>query len=191
MSTPPPPLHDADYAWWTNYAFDNVVRRWLQRPERVLARWLRPGDRVLDLGCGMGAFTVAAARLVGPGGVVHAVDLKAGNLGVVARRARRAGVTDRVCLHQGDLARVDLPDGVRFAVASWVLHELPALTAVAARVREVLEPDGLLLVMEPRGHVDGTAFGAIVDAVAGVGLEVTERPSVPLSRAALLRRPRS
>src|SRR5438270_371831 len=53
---------------------------------------LRPGERVLDIGCGPGTSTIALARLVGPTGMVVGVDH---DLGMIARAnafAVRAGV---------------------------------------------------------------------------------------------------
>ncbi|UCE84624.1 MAG: methyltransferase domain-containing protein [Deltaproteobacteria bacterium] len=46
---------------------------------------LGPGDRVLDVGCGCGAFTCEIARRVGPGGTVLGVDVSS----VMLRRARQ------------------------------------------------------------------------------------------------------
>ena len=49
---------------------------------------LRPGERVLDIGCGNGATTIEAARRVGPGGVVVGIDLSAPMLGLARQRAQ-------------------------------------------------------------------------------------------------------
>lgn len=48
------------------------------------------GERVLDVGCGCGATTLAAAHLVGPDGIVTGVDLSAPMLAVARQRAARA-----------------------------------------------------------------------------------------------------
>lgn len=45
-----------------------------RRVSWVLRRVLRPGDTVLDIGANLGVYAVQAARLVGTGGVVHAVE---------------------------------------------------------------------------------------------------------------------
>ena len=51
-------------------------------------------------GCGMGLFTIALAKLVGEQGRVIAADLQPQMLDVVLRRARRAGVADRIRTHR-------------------------------------------------------------------------------------------
>lgn len=48
---------------------------------------LQPGERVLDVGCGAGPTTVAAARLVGVGGAVTGVDVSAAMVGAARDRA--------------------------------------------------------------------------------------------------------
>jgi SAM-dependent methyltransferase len=52
---------------------------------------LQPGERVLDVGCGNGATTIAAAQRVGEAGTVVGVDLSAPMLGLARRRAGEAG----------------------------------------------------------------------------------------------------
>jgi SAM-dependent methyltransferase len=53
---------------------------------------LKPGERVLDVGCGNGAISLEAARAVRPGGRVTGLDLSAPMLGVARRRAEEQGV---------------------------------------------------------------------------------------------------
>ena len=55
---------------------------------------LVPGERVLDVGCGCGATTLALARRVGPGGTVEGIDVSTPMLARAAALARDAGVTN-------------------------------------------------------------------------------------------------
>ena len=54
----------------------------------------RPGERVLDVGCGCGASTLDIARAVGPTGRVAALDISGPMLAEGQRRAQGAGITN-------------------------------------------------------------------------------------------------
>ena len=62
--------------WWAGYFIDNPLRRLLHSPEAILGRHLRTGMTAMDLGCGMGLFSIAMARMVGDQGCVIAVDIQ-------------------------------------------------------------------------------------------------------------------
>lgn len=61
-------------------SLDNLFRRWIQNPSRILDNRVREGMAVLELGCGSGFFTLEIARLVGRSGKVIAADLQDGML---------------------------------------------------------------------------------------------------------------
>jgi ubiquinone/menaquinone biosynthesis C-methylase UbiE len=174
------------YPWWFVYTFDNRLRRYLQDPRRILSRWLEPGMRVLDIGCGMGFFAIAAAELVGPEGRVTAVDVEPALLEVVRRRACRAGVEDRIKCHLSAAEDLDLRGTFDFALASWSLHETTDMGQAAERIAAHLKDGGRLLVTEPKLHVSPMRFRRIVEALEEQDLAHGGDTSVPLSHAALL-----
>ena len=95
--------------YWAEHA-DWFTRMLGDFGEAVLDRAdLRPGERVLDVGCGNGDLTVAAAQAVAPGGSVLGVDLSAEELEVATRRAGRHDLTN-VEVRQADAGAGDLGD---------------------------------------------------------------------------------
>src|SRR5580658_5481416 len=70
--------------------FDSMLAPFGRR--LLAAAVLKPGERVLDVGCGNGAVSLDAARAVGPGGQVTGLDLSAPMLEVARRRAAEQGI---------------------------------------------------------------------------------------------------
>jgi len=172
--------------WWLAYTFDNPLRRLLHPPEKVLGAWVRPGMTALDIGCGIGHFSLGLARLVGPGGRVIAADLQERALAAVRRRARRAGLADRIITQRCGADSCGVPGPVDFALAFWMLHETPSVEGFCRQIDGILAPGGRLLVAEPAFHVSGAMFEEELAAAARAGLRVLDRPRVRASRAALL-----
>ncbi len=175
--------------WWLGYLLANPGRKLLQSPEKILRPHLAAGMWALDLGAGMGFFSLPLARLVGAAGKVVCVDLQAKMIAGLNRRAARAGLAPRiearVCaadsLQLGDLAsRLD------FALAFAMVHEVPDPERLFAEIQAVLKPGGRLLVCEPVGHVTPDAFAATVALARRAGFEVVARPRVALSHGVLL-----
>ena len=86
--------------WWLAYAFDNPFRRLFHSPEKILRPYVAEGMTVLDVGCGMGFFSIGLAKLVGNKGCVIAVDVQQKMLNVVRRRTENDGISDRIRIHR-------------------------------------------------------------------------------------------
>jgi SAM-dependent methyltransferase len=133
-----------------------LVRESRQREEdcRLLLEALAidKGQKVCDLGCGNGFYTIELARRVGPEGVVYAVDIQPEMLRMLARRAAEEGLTNiRPIL--GTLIDPRLPKGeVDTALCVDVYHEFSHPEQMLARIRESLAADGRLVLAEFRGE---------------------------------------
>ena len=64
--------HTGVCTWWIAYTFDNPLRRLIHKPQKVLGNYVKEGMAVMDLGCGMGHFSIGMAGLVGSTGRVIA-----------------------------------------------------------------------------------------------------------------------
>jgi ubiquinone/menaquinone biosynthesis C-methylase UbiE len=112
--------------------------------ELVARAGLRPGDDVLDVGCGAGAVTIRCAEAVAPGGRVTSLDLSDAMLRRTAAEAAARGF-GHVLTRRGDASRPPFAPGSFDAVlASLVLYLLPDAGQALRNWLDVLKPDGTL-----------------------------------------------
>jgi ubiquinone/menaquinone biosynthesis C-methylase UbiE len=169
--------------WWGGYFIDNPLRRLLHNPEKIVGPYVKPGMTVMDVGCGMGLFSIAMAKMVGPQGRVLAVDLQQKMLDLLRERAEKPGVSDRIQTHRCEADRLGTDVPIDFVLAFMMVHEVQDARRLLNEIRTILKPGGMLFVAEPRLHVSGRDFAAMVATANDVGFHVTEEPRVRWCRA--------
>ncbi len=142
----------------------------------------------MDFGCGPGFFTLPMAEMVGPEGRVVAVDLQADMLEKLKLRAERADLAGRIRLHQCAADAIGQVEPADFALAFYMVHEVPDAEHFLREVHGVLKEGGRLLLVEPKAHVSAAAFRKTEDVAGSIGLKPLSRPRVRLSRATLFAR---
>jgi ubiquinone/menaquinone biosynthesis C-methylase UbiE len=175
--------------WWLAYTFDNPLRQIFHKPEQILQSHLQKGMTAVDIGCGMGYFAIAMAEIVGEQGLVIAVDVQQKMLDVLAKRALTKGVNKRIYLNRCESDKIELHRKADFALAFWVVHEVPNISDFMRQVRSLLKPDGKYLLVEPRFHVSPTRFQDISETAVSVGFEMLNCPAIALSRAVIFQNP--
>jgi len=174
--------------WWLIYTVDNAFRRLVYNTERIFTPYVEPGMTVLDMGCGRGFNTLGLARIVGREGRVIAADLQPRMLNMVRKRAKRAGLAERIQPHACQADTIGLSGPMDFVNAFWVVHELPDASNFLRQVHACLMPGGKLLVAEPRRHVSRGAFADMVKTAEAVGLQVCATPSIRWSMTVVFSR---
>lgn len=110
---------------------------------------LRPGDAVLDAGCGTGRALPALRAIVGPRGTVLGVDLTPAMLEVAARAGRGGSGT----LIHADVARLPLHDAALDAVfGAGLISHLARPGTDLAELARVVRPGGVLALFHPIGR---------------------------------------
>jgi SAM-dependent methyltransferase len=156
--------------------YQDVIVPWIAGPfADALVDLVGPehGDSILDVGCGTGAATRAAARAVGRTGRVVGLDVNSGML-EVARSFDQADGPGPDAAEPAPIEWVEatatampLADGSFDAVvASQVLQFVPEVDAVARELRRVVRPGGRVAASVWRGLASNPYFAAQVETVA-------------------------
>jgi len=147
----------------SDYVLGHDVREQLRliRQAQVLApgteRFLRDAGitarlRVLDIGCGMGDVAMLAARLVGPEGIVLAIDRDQASVETARRRAAAAGL-DNITAEQADLSAFTEAAPFDAVIGRLVLEFQPDPVATIGRLCGLLRPGGILALQEPSWRI--------------------------------------
>lgn len=194
--TDPDSANADQYAAWNGES----GRRWTADPDRrdrmvatvadalLAAAGLTPGERVLDIGCGCGAPTLAAAGHVAPAGVAQGIDLSEPMLDVARRRSELAGVTN-VRFEHGDAQTDPLPVGFfDVAISRFGTMFFADPVAAFANVARALRTGGRLCIAtwQPLAANDwltipGAAllrYGSLPDLTDGPGMFAQSEPDV-------------
>ncbi len=177
--------------WYIGYLLINPLRRLFQNPEAILSPYVQPGMTVLEIGPGMGYFSLPLARLVGPGGRVICVDLQQRMLDTLRKRAARAGLAERITpiLASEDSLRLDPFTGsADFSLVYAVVHEVPEKPRLFREIAGTMKPGGKLLLSEPKGHVTEEDFEQTVRAAKEIGFRFDTSVNIRQSLSVVLTR---
>jgi ubiquinone/menaquinone biosynthesis C-methylase UbiE len=186
-----PPHHEVFSASRAGH-LDSRLRRFIYRPDRLAERYVKPGDRVLDFGCGPGFFTREFAKKAGDAGIVIAVDLQEEMLRLLREKLEPEGLMPRIMTHQcakdslGLSPEWDRKINVAFAI--FVVHEVPDPERLFREIAALLVPGGLLVLAEPPFIVPGREFRDTIMRAEEAGLRLVEKKLFFVNRAAVLRK---
>jgi len=172
--------------WWFAYTFDNPLRSIFHKPEKILSPYLSEGMTAIDIGCGMGYFSIGMANIVGESGKIISVDLQQKMLDTLGKRAQEAGIASRITTFLCDDKSIGINEEVDFALTFWMVHETPDEHNFIKQVHTILKSSGKLLIAEPKMHVTLTEFNKTVSIAQEVGFKLIDSPVIYFSHAAIL-----
>jgi ubiquinone/menaquinone biosynthesis C-methylase UbiE len=119
------------------------------RPRAVSRLNLKPGDRVLEVGCGTGRNLAYLSRAVGPDGRVYGIDISEGMLAKAREACEKNGCTN-VRLIQSDAAEYELPELVDGAIFSLSYCTMRHRKLALRHAWEQLKSGGRLVMLDAK-----------------------------------------
>jgi 2-polyprenyl-3-methyl-5-hydroxy-6-metoxy-1,4-benzoquinol methylase len=147
---------------YTNSEHDRLIRQ-AKRIAPYTERLFReagvgPGQRVLDLGSGVGDVSMLLARMVGPSGEVVGIERDAGSIARSNARVSEAGLRN-VRFTQADVNQSVGEKPFDAAVGRFILMFLPDPASVLRSLTQLVRPGGIVVFQEPT-WIPLLAFGA-------------------------------
>lgn len=139
----------------------------------IAAASLKPGEVVIDLGCGGGLDVLLAAQRVGPTGKAIGIDMTPEMIELAKRNAAKSKSPENTEFHVAPIDDMPLPDASADCVISnCVINLAPDKSAVLREVARILKPGGRLAVSDialKKPLPDGLAndIAAYVGCIAG------------------------
>jgi ubiquinone/menaquinone biosynthesis C-methylase UbiE len=172
--------------WWLAYTWDNRIRKLFHNTDIILKPYMKSGITALDVGCGMGYFSIHMAKYIGNEGKVISVDIQEKMLKIFKERSEKSGIYNIIepVLSSGNLSHVR--DDIDFALNFWMLHEVDSQERMVKEIYDLLKPGGKYLIAEPKIHTSKKYFESIIEMSKRVGFRLKNNPKITFSRAVLL-----
>ena len=132
------------------WALDNWFRKLIQNPYKIVGGYIEEGQTVLDLGCGPGYFSLAMAEMVGKKGRVISVDIQDEMLQMLRDKSEHAGLKSGIVLHKAQPDKIGIQEMVNFALAFYMVHEVPDKRSFLSEVASHLKPGGKFFIVRAK-----------------------------------------
>ena len=145
--------HHSKFAFWIiTLMHDNPLLPIFRNPYKLLkTAGLKPGQKVLEVGCGPGFFTIPAAKIVGDEGVIYAVDVHPLAIKRVQKKIHREEMKN-VTPILANASNTGLPDRIiDLAFLFGLRYIAGGLEDVISEIHRILKPEGLLSFEKTRG----------------------------------------
>ena len=146
-------LETSNIAYWTiRVMHDNPILALVRNPYKLLhGAGLKKGQKVVEVGCGPGFFTIPAARIVGDEGHIYALDVHPRAVARVKKKVEKIALTNvtPLCINASN---TELPDRSIDLVFLFGLRSIAGgFEGMIFELHRVLKPGGILSFEKTRG----------------------------------------
>jgi len=146
-------MHTSRLAFWMiTLMHDNPLLPLFRNPYKLLeAAGLRPGQKVLEVGCGPGFFTIPAAKIVGKEGLIYAVDIHPLAIERVRKKIKRGGIKNvkTIVANASDTGLADTSIDLAFIFG--LRYVAGGLESVISEMQRILKSGAILSLEKTRG----------------------------------------
>ena len=168
-----------------SYKLEDIVKQRQQTLERLV---LEPGEKVFDIGCGVGFLAHELALKVGKSGKVVGIDQ---NPEMIRHSQQRCEGLPQIEFNEGDASQLPAEDQSFDAVScTQVLLYVKDVSKVLTEMRRILKPGGRLVIVETawRGVVLNSADDALTKNIFSAWDSAVPSPNLPVHLGPLLKK---
>ncbi|MDA3891662.1 MAG: methyltransferase domain-containing protein [Salinivirgaceae bacterium] len=174
---------------WVGKLMVNPLRKLFTNPESILSKFIESGYKIIEIGPGMGFFSLPMAKQTGSNGMVYCVDIQEDMLNNLEKRAVKAGVNEQITTllsSENSLEIKHLENKIDFGLLFAVVHEIPNKELLFQELAFVLKQGSKILFAEPKGHVLLINWSRSLEFAIKAGFKVENAEKINGSHSALL-----
>ncbi len=150
--------HRSMLAYWTiTLIHDNPLLKLLKDPfSKLRAAGLKEGQKVIEVGCGPGFYTIPAAKIVGRTGQIYAMDLHPGFIERVEKKAEKAKLSNITAI-EGNASETAFPEkSMDLAFLFGLGHISGGLEDLILEMKRIIRPAGTVAFEKGHGKSENT-----------------------------------
>lgn len=173
---------------WVGYLLANPIRKLIHNPYKILFPFVKEGMKVVEIGPGIGFYSIPMAEMVGVKGAIYCIDIQQTMLDKITLRTQRKGLQNiEVRLSDSESYKLsNLSGQIDFVLLFAVVHEVYNESRLFKEVAFSLKPGGRVLFAEPKGHVTESQVMKSISIAERYGLKKVQEYNINKCHSVIL-----